>query len=133
MWALLNVIQMTKTHHHLLTWAHHPHSHAAPLKASSHAMRLRLFIFLTARRRSGRQALICLCYSSLAHTRTPVTWLRGIRDVGESGRSYVEVLEGDLHRLVLKKASYMDSGTYIIKASNCHGSQKAYCTVRVCI
>ena len=59
-----------------------------------------------------------------------VTWLKGIRDVAESGRSCVE-MDGDSYRFVLKKANYGDGGTYIVKASNCHGSQKAYCTVRV--
>lgn len=59
-----------------------------------------------------------------------VTWLKGIRDVVESGRSCVE-MDGDSYRFVLKKANYGDGGTYIVKASNCHGSQKAYCTVRV--
>lgn len=63
----------------------------------------------------------------LIHT---VTWLKGIRDVAESGRSCVE-MDGDLYRFVLKKANYGDGGTYIVKASNCHGTQKAYCTVRV--
>ena len=59
-----------------------------------------------------------------------VTWLKGVRDVAESGRSCVE-MDGDSYRFVLKKANYGDGGTYIVKASNCHGSQKAYCTVRV--
>nr|CAH0104353.1 unnamed protein product [Daphnia galeata] len=40
-------------------------------------------------------------------------------------------MDGDSYRFVLKKANYGDGGTYIVKASNCHGSQKAYCTVRV--
>ncbi|XP_045034081.1 myosin light chain kinase, smooth muscle isoform X2 [Daphnia magna] len=64
------------------------------------------------------------------HPRPKVTWLKGIRDVAESGRSCVE-MDGDLYRFVLKKANYGDGGTYIVKASNCHGTQKAYCTVRV--
>lgn len=59
-----------------------------------------------------------------------VTWWKGIRDVAESGRSCIE-MDGDLYRFILKKANYGDGGTYIVKASNCHGSQKAYCTVRV--
>ncbi|XP_046632684.1 titin homolog isoform X7 [Daphnia pulicaria] len=64
------------------------------------------------------------------HPRPKVTWLKGIRDVVESGRSCVE-MDGDSYRFILKKANYGDGGTYIVKASNCHGSQKAYCTVRV--
>ena len=59
-----------------------------------------------------------------------MTWWKGIRDVAESGRSLVDI-DGDLYRFVLKKVNYGDGGTYIVKASNCHGSQKAYCTVRV--
>lgn len=81
------------------------------------------------------QLILFMCiemipFFSSINLQKKVTWLRGIRDVAESGRSYIEV-EGDFYRLVLKKSSYADSGTYIIKASNCHGSQKAYCTVRV--
>ncbi|XP_057379752.2 myosin light chain kinase, smooth muscle-like [Daphnia carinata] len=64
------------------------------------------------------------------HPRPKVTWLKGIRDVAESGRSCIE-MDGDSYRFVLKKVNYGDGGTYIVKASNCHGSQKAYCTVRV--
>jgi hypothetical protein len=67
----------------------------------------------------------CVCLP-----RPTVTWLKGIRDVVESGRSCVE-MDGDSYRFILKKANYGDGGTYIVKASNCHGSQKAYCTVRV--
>lgn len=59
-----------------------------------------------------------------------VTWWKGIRDVAESGRSSIQV-DADLYRFVLKKANFADGGTYIVKASNCHGTQKAYCTVRV--
>ena len=71
-----------------------------------------------------------ICFISPVHFYFLVTWWKGIRDVAETGRSYVES-DGDFYRFVLKKTTLGDSGTYIIKASNCHGSQKAYCTVRV--
>ena len=50
--------------------------------------------------------------------------------MSDATRAYVEV-DGDIQRFVLKKATYRDSGTYTIKASNCYGSQKTFCTVRV--
>ena len=50
--------------------------------------------------------------------------------MAEATRSYIES-DGDLYRFVLKKIHYTDSGTYTIKASNCYGTQKAYCAVRV--
>lgn len=50
--------------------------------------------------------------------------------MADSGRSCIEI-DGDFYRFVLKRTNFADGGTYIIKASNCHGTQKAYCTVRV--
>jgi Immunoglobulin I-set domain len=52
--------------------------------------------------------------------------------MADATRSYIES-DGDLYRFVLKKIHYTDSGTYTIKASNCYGTQKAYCAVRVSI
>lgn len=60
----------------------------------------------------------------------PVAWWKGLRDVADSARSYVET-DGDIHRLVLKKVTYGDAGTYTVKVSNVYGNQKSYCTVRV--
>lgn len=59
-----------------------------------------------------------------------VTWWKGLRDLAEATRSYVET-DGEFYRFFLKKVNYGDSGTYTVKATNCYGSQKAYCSVRV--
>ena len=59
-----------------------------------------------------------------------VAWWKGLRDLADSARSYVET-DDDIHRLVLKKVTYGDAGTYTVKVSNVYGNQKSYCTVRV--
>ncbi|XP_064106001.1 myosin light chain kinase, smooth muscle-like isoform X3 [Macrobrachium nipponense] len=59
-----------------------------------------------------------------------VTWLKGGHDVSITTRATKSVKDNH-HTLVIRGASFTDSGTYTVEAKNSHGTVRAYCSVKV--
>lgn len=64
------------------------------------------------------------------YLRFSVTWMKGLKDITTSMRSYKEKSD-DYMRMTLKRITVEDSGTYCILAKNCYGCDRAFFTVKL--
>ncbi|KAK7060070.1 hypothetical protein SK128_021760, partial [Halocaridina rubra] len=59
-----------------------------------------------------------------------VTWTKGAHDVANQTRATKSVKDNH-HSLLIRSATFTDSGTYTVEAKNIHGTVRAYCSVKV--